>query len=192
VGVVAEVDEVDAACELIVERRLDVDFLDVHLPWAGGGTVIEAVMPPGPDVRFLALSVPDVAEDVIATIRAGVRGYVTKTISGPDLVDAVRRVAGGDVVFSLRLEGFLLDAFIGRDGVEPEVVGSLDPEIDLLAPREGQVPRLIARGYSYRAVAGRLGISTKTVEGHVSAVLRKLQLPNQHQLSRWASERCLV
>lgn len=192
VQVVGEADEVDAAVELIVERRPDVVLLDVHLPGGGGQAVIEGVRPLRPEVRFLALSVSDAAEDVIATVRAGARGYVTKTISGPELVDAVRRVAGGDVVFSPRLAGFVLDAFTGRDGVEPEAVGSLDPELDLLTPRERQVLRLIARGYSYKEVAGQLGISTKTVESHVSAVLRKLQLSNRHQLSRWASERRLV
>lgn len=192
VEVVGEADEVEAAVELIVERRPDVVLLDVHLPGGGGRAVIEGVRTLRPDVRFLALSVSDAAEDVIATIRAGARGYVTKTISGPDLVDAVRRVAGGDVVFSPRLAGFVLDAFAGRDPADLGVLGSLDPELDLLTPRERQVLRLIARGYSYKEIAGQLGISTKTVESHVSAVLRKLQLSNRHQLSRWASERRLV
>jgi DNA-binding NarL/FixJ family response regulator len=192
VEVVGEADEVEAAVELIVERGPEVVLLDVHLPGGGGRAVIEGVRALRPDVRFLALSVSDAAEDVIATIRAGARGYVTKTISGPDLVDAVCRVAGGDVVFSPRLAGFVLDAFAGRDPADLEAVAHLDPELDLLTPRERQVLRLIARGYSYKEVAGQLGISTKTVESHVSAVLRKLQLSNRHQLSRWASERRLV
>jgi RNA polymerase sigma factor (sigma-70 family) len=195
VQVVGEADEVDAAIELIVERVPDVVLLDVHLPGGGGRAVIDGVRALRPDIRFLALSVSDAAEDVIATIRAGARGYVTKTISGPELVDAVRRVAGGDVVFSPRLAGFVLDAFAGRDPADLEALEAaapLDPELDLLTPRERQVLRLIARGYAYKEVAVQLGISTKTVESHVSAVLRKLQLSNRHQLSRWASERRLV
>jgi len=190
--VVGEADEVDAAIELIVERQPDVVLLDVHLPGGGGSAVIEGVRAICPDVRFLALSVSDAAEDVIATIRAGARGYVTKTISGEELVDAVRRVAGGDVVFSPRLAGFVLDAFAGRGAPDVDAVSHLDPELDLLTPRERQVLRLIARGYSYKEIALQLGISTKTVESHVSAVLRKLQLSNRYQLSRWASERRLV
>ncbi len=190
--VVGEADEVDAAIEMIVERSPDVVLLDVHLPGGGGLAVIEAVRSVRPDICFLALSVSDAAEDVIGIVRAGARGYVTKTISGPELVDAVRRVAGGDVVFSPRLAGFVLDAFSGMDpglrGLEPP----LDPELDSLTPRERQVLRLIARGYAYKEIATELSISVKTVESHVSAVLRKLQLSNRHQLSRWASERRLV
>ena len=155
--------------------------------------MIEAVRSVRPDICFLALSVSDAAEDVIGIVRAGARGYVTKTISGPELVDAVRRVAGGDVVFSPRLAGFVLDAFSGtRPGASGALEPPLDPELDSLTPRERQVLRLIARGYAYKEIATELSISVKTVESHVSAVLRKLQLSNRHQLSRWASERRLV
>ena len=165
-------------------------LLDVHLPGGGGQAVIEAVLPDHPGIRFLALSVSDAPEDVIAVIRAGARGYVTKTISGPELIAAVRRVAGGDAVFSPRLAGFVLDAFAGMpdDGQAP----SFDAELDQLSPREREVLRLIARGYTYKEIARELSISTKTVESHVSAVLRKLQLSTRHQLSRWATERRLI
>jgi DNA-binding NarL/FixJ family response regulator len=136
-------------------------------------------------VRFLALSVSDAAEDVIDAIRAGARGYVTKTISGPELIDAVNRVAEGDAVFSPKLAGFVLDAF--RSGAPPA-----DPELDVLTARERQVLQLIARGYRYKEIAGRLHLSVKTVESHVSAVLRKLQLSSRHELTRWAAERRLI
>ena len=186
VEVVGEASEVEAAIEMIPERRPDVVLLDVHMPGGGGRAVIEAVLASHPEVRFLALSVSDAAEDVIAVIRAGARGYVTKTISGPDLVDAVMRVAGGDAVFSPRLAGFVLDAFAA------DLPAPVDPELDQLTAREREVLRLIARGYSYKEIARDLVISVKTVETHVSAVLRKLQLSNRHQLTRWATDRRLV
>jgi DNA-binding NarL/FixJ family response regulator len=189
VEVVGEADDVEPAIELISERLPDVVLLDVHLPGGGGATVIGALHAEHPDVRFLALSVSDAPEDVIGVIRAGARGYVTKTISGPELVEAVRRVAAGDAVFSPRLAGFVLDAFAAMPA---ESAPSLDPELDQLSPREREVLRLIARGYTYKELATQLSISVKTVESHVSAVLRKLQLSNRHQLTRWASERRLV
>ena len=187
VEVVGEADDVDPAVELITERRPDVVLLDVHLPGGGGRAVVEQVRATAPEVRFLALSVSDAPEDVIGVIRAGARGYVTKTISGPDLIDAVRRIAGGDSVFSPRLAGFVLDAFAAMP--EGPAAPPLDPELDQLTPREREVLRLIARGYSYKEVARELSISPKTVETHVSAVLRKLQLSTRHQLTRWATER---
>jgi DNA-binding NarL/FixJ family response regulator len=186
VEVVGEASEVDAAIEMIGERTPDVVLLDVHMPGGGGRAVIEAVGITNPEVKFLALSVSDASEDVIAIIRAGARGYVTKTISGPELVDAVVRVAGGDAVFSPRLAGFVLDAFAA------DYRGPVDPELDQLTVREKEVLRLLARGYSYREIARQLAISIKTVETHASAVLRKLQLTNRHQLSRWATDRRLV
>ncbi len=189
VELVGEADEVGAAVELIGERLPDVVLLDVHLPGGGGRAVLEAVRPAHPEVQFLALSVSDDPEDVIGVIRAGARGYVTKTISGPELVEAVRRVAAGDAVFSPRLAGFVLDAFAAEGG-DPRP--SLDPELDQLSPREHEVLRLIARGYTYKEVAGELGISARTVETHVSSVLRKLQLSTRHQLTRWATERRLI
>jgi DNA-binding NarL/FixJ family response regulator len=191
VDVVGEADEVAAAVELISEREPDVVLLDVHLPDGGGKAVIEAVKVDHPDVRFLALSVSDAPEDVIAVIRAGARGYVTKTISGTELVEAVQRVAEGDAVFSPRLAGFVLDAFASMPD-EARVSASFDSELDQLSPREREVLRLIARGYTYKEVGKELSISTKTVESHVSAVLRKLQLSTRHQLTRWATERRLV
>jgi DNA-binding NarL/FixJ family response regulator len=186
VEVVGEASEVEAAIEMIAERKPDVVLLDVHMPGGGGRAVIEAVVPAHPGVKFLALSVSDAAEDVIAVIRAGARGYVTKTISGPELVEAVRRVAEGDAVFSPRLAGFVLDAFAA------DYRGPVDPELDQLTVREKEVLRLLARGYSYKEIARQLNISIKTVETHASAVLRKLQLTNRHQLSLWASDRRLV
>ena len=190
VEVVGEADDVDPAIELISERVPDVVLLDVHLPGGSGQLVVEAVKVSHPEVCFLALSVSDAPEDVIAVIRAGARGYVTKTISGPELVDAVRRVAAGDAVFSPRLAGFVLDAFSSMPA-EPARV-SFDPELDQLSAREREVLRLIARGYTYKELARELSISVKTVETHVSAVLRKLQLSSRHQLTRWATERRLV
>jgi DNA-binding NarL/FixJ family response regulator len=183
VGVASDVVE---AIEGIRTTRPDVVLLDVHMPEGGGAAVLEAVGTTHPDVRFLALSVSDAPEDVIEVIRAGARGYVTKTISPAELVESVRRVHEGDAVFSPRLAGFVLDAFATdpRPGV--------DPELDLLTAREREVLRLIARGYAYREVARRLHLSVKTVETHVSAVLRKLQLSNRHELTRWASDRRLV
>jgi DNA-binding NarL/FixJ family response regulator len=190
VEVVGEADEVAAAVELISEREPDVVLLDVHLPEGGGQAVIEAVKADHPDVRFLALSVSDAPEDVIAVIRAGARGYVTKAISGAELVEAIERVAGGDAVFSPRLAGFVLDAFAGMPPEDNPA--SVDPELDQLTTREREVLRLIARGYTYKEVARELSISTKTVETHVSAVLRKLQLTSRHQLTYWAANRRLL
>ncbi len=180
-GTVAEAIATVAAC------KPDVVLLDVHMPDGGGVAVIGAVSEMQPGVRFLALSVSDAAEDVIGVIRAGARGYVTKTISAPELADAVRRVAEGDAVFSPRLAGFVLDAFAGTAPTQQE-----DAELDQLTAREREVLRHIARGYMYKEIAHRLGISVKTVEAHVSAVLRKLQLSSRHELSRWAVQRRLV
>jgi DNA-binding NarL/FixJ family response regulator len=192
--VVGEADEVEAAIELILDRAPDVVLLDVHLPGGGGAAVMQRVGHLLPDVRFLALSVSDAGEDVIGIIRAGARGYVTKTISGPELVDAVHRVADGDAVFSPRLAGFVLDAFAqGPNSTDAgPLPPPLDPKLDLLTPREREVLRLIARGYSYKEIATDLGIAVKTVESHVSAVLRKLQLSNRYQLTFWASERRML
>jgi DNA-binding NarL/FixJ family response regulator len=188
VGDAATVEEAVAA---IAELRPDVVLLDVHMPDGGGVEVLRRVAaaaesPP----RFLALSVSDAAEDVIAVIRAGARGYVTKSISGAELADAIQRVRDGDAVFSPRLAGFVLDAFTGEPPA-PAPAGA-DPELDQLTPREREVLRHLARGYLYKEIALRLGISVKTVEAHVSAVLRKLQLSSRHQLSRWAAERRLL
>ena len=186
VDIVGEAGTVAAAGPLIRELDPDVVLLDVHLPDGGGEAVIAAVAPERPAVKFLALSVSDAAEDVIAVIRAGARGYVTKTISRDELFDAVRRVSGGDAVFSPRLAGFVLDAF--RTG---EPLGA-DEELETLTPREREVLQLIARGYLYKEIAARLHLSVKTVEAHVSSVLRKLQLSTRHELTRWAQERRLV
>jgi DNA-binding NarL/FixJ family response regulator len=187
VDIVGDAGAVGEAIEQIVETEPDVVLLDVQMPDGGGAEVIRGVAPRRPAVRFLALSVSDAPDDVISIIRAGARGYVTKTISGPELADAVRRVASGDAVFSPRLAGFVLDAFAG--GLP---AAQVDPQLDQLSPREREVLRHIARGYLYKEIAQRLSISTKTVEAHVSAVLRKLQLSNRHELSRWAVERKLV
>ncbi|MGH3797602.1 MAG: response regulator [Pseudonocardiaceae bacterium] len=188
VVVVGEGGSVDEAVAGIAHLRPHVVLLDVHMPAGGGAEVLRRIRPDHPDVVFLALSVSDAAEDVIAVIRAGARGYVTKTISGRELVDAVRRVHIGDPVFSPRLAGFVLDAFAQRPGTAP--VG--DPELDLLTPRERDVLRLLARGYAYKEIGAELFISIKTVETHVSSVLRKTQLSNRYELSRWASDRRLV
>jgi DNA-binding NarL/FixJ family response regulator len=191
VEVVGEAGDVGPAITLIAGCLPDVVLLDVHLPGGGGQVVVTAIKARHPGVRFLALSASDAPEDVIAVIRAGARGYVTKTISGPELVAAVRRVAAGDAVFSPRLAGFVLDAFTGQ----PPAAGgspSFDPELDQLTPREREVLRLIARGYTYKEIARELYISVKTVESHVSSVLRKLQLSTRHQLTRWAAERRLA
>ena len=187
VDIRAEAGSVEEAASATLRERPDVVLLDVHMPGGGGVEVIRQVAQKLPAQRFLALSVSDAAEDVIAVIRAGARGYVTKSISGEELADAIRRVRDGDAVFSPRLAGFVLDAFQG-ELEEAEV----DPELDRLTLREREVLRLIARGYQYKEIALRLGISHKTVEAHVSAVLRKLQLSNRHELSRWAVERRLV
>jgi DNA-binding NarL/FixJ family response regulator len=187
VEVVAESGDVEGAVRAIEELEPDVVLLDVHMPGGGGAEVIRRLAASRPAVRFLALSVSDAAEDVIALIRAGARGYVTKTISGPELADAVRRVHEGDAVFSPRLAGFVLDAFAGEIPT-----AQVDPELDLLTPREREVLQHIARGYMYKEIAAQLGISTKTVEAHVSAVLRKLQLSSRHELTRWAVHRRLI
>jgi DNA-binding NarL/FixJ family response regulator len=185
VDVVGEAATVEEAVERIRDEQPDVVLLDVHMPGGGGPEVLLRVGQERPATRFLALSVSDDPEDVIAVIRAGARGYVTKTVSGAELADSIRRVHGGDAVFSPRLAGFVLDAFAGS------LPTRIDPEVDQLTPREREVLRYIARGYLYKEIALRLGISAKTVEAHVSAVLRKLQLSNRHELSRWAVERRL-
>ena len=186
VDVLGDAANVEDAVRMVLDAKPDVVLLDVQMPGGGGVEVIRQVAARAPAQRFLALSVSDAAEDVIAIIRAGARGYVTKTISGAELADAVRRVAEGDAVFSPRLAGFVLDAFAGAASLPPAEV---DPELDQLSPREREVLRHIARGYLYKEIALRLSISQKTVEAHVSAVLRKLQLSNRHELSRWAVER---
>jgi DNA-binding NarL/FixJ family response regulator len=192
---VGEAADVPAAVDGIRATLPDVVLLDVHLPGGGGRAVLDTLRTELPDVRWLALSVSDAAEDVIAVIRAGARGYVTKTISGPDLVEAVRRVADGDVVFSPRLAGFVLDAFSagGAAAVEkaPEEEAT-DPGLDLLSAREREVMQLLARGYTYREIGSRLFISVKTVESHASNVLRKLQLSNRNELTRWAATNRLL
>jgi DNA-binding NarL/FixJ family response regulator len=187
VEVIAEAADVDQAVTAVIEGRPEVVLLDVHLPGGGGAEVIRRTTGKAPETRFLALSVSDAAEDVIGTIRAGARGYVTKTITGDELVDAIDRVAAGDAVFSPRLAGFVLDAFAGT--IE---VAAVDEDLDRLTEREREVMRLIARGYSYKEVAGELFISIKTVETHMGSVLRKLQLSSRHELTRWASERRLL
>ena len=186
VEIVGEAGSVAEAAPLVRDLDPDVVLLDVHLPDGGGEAVIAAVAPERPAVKFLALSVSDAAEDVIAVILAGARGYVTKTISRDELFDAIRRVSDGDAVFSPRLAGFVLDAF--RTG---EPLGA-DEELETLTPREREVLQLIARGYLYKEIAARLHLSVKTVEAHVSSVLRKLQLSTRHELTRWAQERRLV
>jgi DNA-binding NarL/FixJ family response regulator len=186
VEIVGEAASVLEAVPLIKELDPDVVLLDVHLPDGGGHAVIAQVAPERPGVRFLALSVSDAAEDVIDVIRAGARGYVTKTISGAELTDAIHRTADGDAVFSPRLAGFVLDAFRSGD------TASSDAELDQLTAREREVLQLIARGYTYKEIAGRLHLSPRTVESHVSAVLRKLQLSSRHELTRWAAERRLI
>ncbi len=178
--------DVDQAIDAIREARPDVVLVDVHMPGGGGLTVVKNVTETNPDVRFLALSVSDAPEDVIAMIRGGARGYVTKSISPEELAAAIDRIAADDAVFSPRLAGFVLEAFTETMPVEH------DPDLDQLTPREQEVLRQIARGYSYKQVASRLSISVKTVESHVSAVLRKLQLSSRHELTRWATERRIV
>ncbi len=186
VEIVGEASEVDAAAEMIVERMPDVVLIDVHMPGGGGRAVIEDVLAEHPDIRFLALSVSDAPEDVIGVIRAGARGYVTKTITGPELVAAIERVRDGDAVFSPRLAGFVLDAFGTESAAES------DPELDQLTAREREVLRHLARGYTYKEIASRLSISVKTVETHASAVLRKLQLSSRRELTHWATDRRIV
>jgi DNA-binding NarL/FixJ family response regulator len=186
IQVVGEAEDVETAVQAIAELEPDVVLLDVHMPGGGGQEVLKRVLGSGSQVRFLALSVSDAAEDVIGVIRGGARGYVTKTISGAELTDAIARVSEGDAVFSPRLAGFVLDAFASTEAPP------IDPELDSLTQREREVLRLIARGYAYKEIAKELFISVKTVETHVSSVLRKLQLSNRHELSRWATARRLV
>jgi DNA-binding NarL/FixJ family response regulator len=189
IDVVGEAARVDEAVRLIGETSPDVVLLDVHMPDGGGVEVLRRTVEVESTSRFLALSASDAAEDVIAVIRAGARGYVTKSISAAELRDAIERVRDGDAVFSPRLAGFVLDAFAGAPPAPAAEGGAAD--VDQLTPREREVLRHLARGYLYKEIAQRLGISTKTVEAHVSAVLRKLQLSNRHQLSRWAQARRL-
>jgi DNA-binding NarL/FixJ family response regulator len=187
VETLGQAETVEDAIRAISELEPDVVLLDVHMPGGGGVQVIEQVSKTRPQQRFLALSVSDDPKDVIAVVRAGARGYVTKTITGDELAEAIRRVRDGDAVFSPRLAGFVLDAFAGDLPAE-----EVDPELDQLTAREREVLRYIARGYLYKEIALRLSISVKTVEAHVSSVLRKLQLSNRHELSRWAVSRRLV
>ena len=188
VDIVGEAADIATAVAGIRTLRPDVVLLDVHLPDGGGRAILDAVVADHPGVRFLALSVSDAAEDVLAVIRGGAHGYVTKAISGAELYEAITRVHAGDAYFSPRLAGFVLDAFSERPGAAP----ISDPELDLLTPRERDVLRLLARGYAYKEIASELFISVKTVETHVSSVLRKTQLSNRYELSRWASDRRLV
>lgn len=185
-AVVGTAYDVDTAIDEIRGYRPDVVLVDVHMPEGGGIAVVEGVAETNPNIKFLALSVSDQAEDVIAMIRAGARGYVTKTIEPAELSDAIKRIHAGDAVFSPRLAGFVLDAFAGA------IPSDVDPELDQLTSREKDVLRLIARGFAYKQVARKLNISIKTVETHVSSVLRKLQLSNRHELARWASKRRIV
>ena len=186
VDVVGTAGEVDEAVAGIAATRPDVVLVDVHMPGGGGAELIKRVLASEDPPRFLALSVSDAAEDVISVIRAGARGYLTKTVSGAELAEAIGRVAAGDAVFSPRLAGFVLDAFAVSLPLPS------DPELDQITARERDVLRLIARGYAYKEVARRLNLSVKTVETHVSSVLRKLQLSSRHELTRWATERRLV
>jgi DNA-binding NarL/FixJ family response regulator len=186
VEVAGEAATVEAAIDGIRATMPEVVLLDVHLPGGGGRAILDALRPELPDVRFLAVSVSDAAEDVIAVIRAGARGYVTKTVTREELLDAIGRVRAGDAIFSPRLAGFVLDAFAGAVDVP------VDAELDLLTTREREVLRYIARGYTYKEVASRLYLSVKTVESHVSAVLRKLQLSNRYELTAWAADRRLL
>ncbi|MGZ5371295.1 response regulator [Aeromicrobium sp.] len=187
VDIVSEAEDVESAIAASAEQKPDVVLLDVHMPGGGGMEVIRRLHVRQPATKFLALSVSDAAEDVIGIIRAGARGYVTKNISGPELLDAIARVAVGDAVFSPRLAGFVLDAFAGT--IE---IAHVDEDLDRLTEREREVMRLIARGYAYKEVAKELFISVKTVETHVSSVLRKLQLSSRHELTRWANDRRLI
>ncbi len=184
--IVGEADEAEAAVELILERRPDVVLLDVHLPGGGGRRVADEVHRTDPDITLLALSVSDSPEDVVSVIRAGARGYLTKTVSTEELIDAIRRVAEGFAVFSPRLAGFVLEAFANVD------VAEVDPELDQLTAREREVLQHIARGYTYKEIANQLYVSPKTVESHVSKVLRKLQLSNRAELAKWAIDRRLA
>lgn len=187
ITVVAQADDVEGAIDVISATKPDVVLLDVHLPGGNGTAVIEGVKKAGIETRFLALSVSDSRDDVIAVIRAGARGYVTKAIAAEELISAIDRVSDGEAVFSPRLAGFVLDAFAGEIPVS-----QIDPDLDLLTKREQQVMRLLARGYTYKQLAERLEISAKTVETHASSVLRKLQLSNRHELTHWAVRRHLI
>ncbi len=186
VDLVGEADEVGAAIEMINERSPEVVLLDVHLPGGGGRAVIEAVKQTNPDVKFLAISVSDAPEDVVDVVHAGARGYVTKSIRAPELIAAIEKVASGDAVFSPKLAGFVLDAFTALSPAD------VDDELASLSGREREVLQHIARGYTYRETGEALFISVKTVETHVGSVLRKLQLTNRNQLTRWAAERQLI
>ncbi|MBT8201798.1 MAG: response regulator transcription factor [Acidimicrobiia bacterium] len=186
VEIVGDADDVQAAIELITERQPEVVLLDVHMPGGGGRAVLEAIHDKHEDIKFLALSVSDAPEDVVDIVHAGARGYVTKSIQSEELVAAIERVAGGDAVFSPKLAGFVLDAFTSLQPAD------VDAELASLTTREQEVLRHIARGYTYKEVAEQLFISAKTVETHVSSVLRKLQLTNRHELARWAADRKLV
>ena len=186
VEVIGDASEVDPAIEMILDRLPDVVLLDVHMPSGGGKRVIDEVHAANEDIVFLALSASDAAEDVVAIVRAGARGYVTKTISPDELGDAIRRVHDGDAVFSPKLAGFVLDAFSSIP------ISEIDPELDQLTDREREVLQHIARGYTYKEIGEQLFISVKTVETHVSSVLRKLQLSNRHELTRWATDRKLI
>ncbi len=190
IDVVGEAGSVEAAIPLIIELEPEVVLLDVHLPDGGGETVVGAVHAERPAVRFLALSVSDSAEDVVRVIRAGARGYVTKSISPTDLIDAIHRTADGDAVFSPWLAGFVLDAFTGAEAEAGADAASA--ELDQLTAREQEVLLLIARGYTYKEIAGRLHLSVKTIETHVSSVLRKLQLSNRNELTRWAANKRMI
>lgn len=184
--VIGDASEVEAAIEMIRERQPELVLVDVHMPAGGGRAVIEGVHATNPEILFLAISASDAPEDVVATVRAGARGYVTKTVSPADLAAAIRRVVEGDAVFSPKLAGFVLDAFASIE------VKDLDPDLDKLTKREREVLQHIARGYTYREVGEQLFISTKTVENHMSAVLRKLQLSNRRELTKWAQDRDLI
>lgn len=184
--IVGDASEVPIAIEMIRERQPDLVLVDVHMPAGGGRAVIEGVHTTHPNIKFLAISASDAPEDVVATVRAGARGYVTKTVSPADLGSAIRRVVEGDAVFSPKLAGFVLDAFSAIE------VKDLDPDLDKLTKREREVLQHIARGYTYREVGEQLFISAKTVENHMSAVLRKLQLSNRRELTRWAQDRDLI
>lgn len=186
VDLVGEADSVEAAVEMIRERVPDVVLLDVHLPGGGGRAVIAAVKESDPDVKFLALSVSDAPEDVVDVVHAGARGYVTKSIRSDELIAAIEKVANDDVVFSPKLAGFVLDAFTAL------APGDVDDEWASLTAREREVLQYIARGYTYRETGEALFISVKTVESHVGSVLRKLQLTNRNELTRWAAKRELI
>lgn len=190
VGEAGDVDSAVAALSALPEGAVQVVLLDVHMPGGGGVEILHQVVPRKPSLRFLALSVSDAPEDVIAVIRAGARGYITKSATGPELAEAVERIAAGDAAFSPRLAGFVLDAF--ASGAPAAESPATDADLDQLTPREREVLQLIARGYAYKEVGRRLDVSVKTVETHVSSVLRKLQLSSRHELARWATDRRLI